>query len=106
MQCYKTFYARDFIDNGDGTHSVTILASTHGMGLDYNCVRILKHKSGSEFSNVVASYKIAANGDFTLTVNEPATYRVGLEQTTNPQQTNSLNADDWLTADDWEETTE
>lgn len=99
MRFYKTFYENDFIDNGDGTFSATILASTHGMGLDYNCVRILKHKSGSDFYNVVASYKIAANGDFTLTVNEKATYRVGLEQTTI-NQTNSL------TADEWEEATE
>lgn len=99
MRFYKTINANEFIDNGDGTFSATILASTHGMALDYNCVRILKHKSGSEFSNVVASYKIAANGDFTLTVNETATYRVGLEQTTI-NQTNSL------TADEWEEATE
>lgn len=79
MAYYKTIYASDFIDNGDGTHTATILASTHGMGASYNCVRLLKHKSGSNFFNTVASYQIAANGDFSFVVNEPATYRVGLE---------------------------
>lgn len=80
MPYYKTFYAKDFIDNGDGTHTATILESTHNMGATYNCVRIMKHKSGSNFFNTIASYQIAANGDFSFRVNEPATYRVGLEE--------------------------
>jgi hypothetical protein len=91
MPYYKTLYASDFIDNGDGTHTATILASTHGMGAGYNCTRCLKHKSSSNFFNVVASYQIAANGDFTLTVNEPATFRVGLEEVATAANSLSIN---------------
>lgn len=91
MPYYKTLYASDFIDNGDGTHTATILATTHGMGASYNCVRALKHKSGSNFFNVISSYQIAANGDFKLTVNEPATFRVGLEEVATAANSLSIN---------------
>lgn len=91
MPYYKTFYASDFIDNGDGTHTATILESTHGMGATYNCVRLMRHKSGSNFFNTVASYQIAANGDFSFTVNEPATYRVGLEEIATATNSLALN---------------
>lgn len=79
MFYYKTLYSSDFIDNGDGTHTATILESTHGMGMNYNCVRALRRNDDNSYSSVLNNFTIAANGDFLLTVNEPTIFKVGLE---------------------------
>lgn len=74
----KTFTSNNFIQQSDGKYKATITADTHGLGANYRVTKKLRYRGDSNWENMVASYKILANGDFEYYVDEPCTCKVYL----------------------------
>lgn len=74
----KSFATSNFTLQADGRYSVTILASTHGLGSSYSVTKVLRRKDDLSWENMIPNYEILSNGDFVLYVDEPGVCKVYL----------------------------
>lgn len=75
----KAFTTSAFTQLEDGRYTASILESVHGLGAIYSVIRIIRRReSDLIWENVIPNYEISSNGDFTLYVDEPGTFRVYL----------------------------
>lgn len=74
----KTFVPNNFIEQSDGRFKATIFATTHNLGTDFQVEKMLRLKDNGDWENMIASYKILANGDFEYFVDEQCVCKVYL----------------------------
>lgn len=75
----KTFTVNNFILQPDGRYMATILASTHGLGINYHVCKMLVRDVDKNWRNQLAVFRILGNGDFEYYVDEPCICKVILE---------------------------
>lgn len=67
---FGTFTMNNFISQGGGVYTFTVLAENHGLSNNYRVSKITRTDANSAQQPVLCDYTIAANGDFTITANE------------------------------------
>lgn len=74
----KSFTVNSFILQPDGRYMATILADTHGLGVNYHVTKMIRRDADLNWQNMVATYRILSNGDFEYYVDEPCVCKVYL----------------------------
>lgn len=74
----KSFTTNNFIPQPDGKFVATIFASTHNLGLNYHVTKMIRLDDDGNWRNMLATYRILANGDFEYYVDEPCVCKVYL----------------------------
>lgn len=74
----KSFMVTSFELQPDGRYMASIPAATHGLGTNYHVTKMIRRDSDNNWQNMLAVYRILANGDFEYYVDEPCVCKVYL----------------------------
>jgi len=75
----KSFMVTDFVLQEDGQYKATIAADVHAVGTTYRVGKLQRRNDNRDWENMLATYKILADGTFELYVSDPCVCRVYLE---------------------------
>ena len=74
----KSFIVSNFTLQPDGRYMATLPATTHNLGTDYHVTKMIRRDADMNWQNMLATYRILANGDFEYYVDEPCVCKVYL----------------------------